>query len=699
MARFIERFFGSIEWLIVAVFLLVLPTIYSTQLLDPVLYSGFLALTILILVLTVLFTIRLFTNKSTWQLTKIDKIIFGAALMYILSNVISSFGVVNTKEAIFHLAKETTYLLLFFYLYQLLRASNKGWDVLIKSIIVMAAIYLAIGYVQLWRSDFSHFKAATGDYGYYFRQAIEHVISTLMNVVLFSSFLFMSLPFSIYGVITYKKVWRIISGLVLVSALFFIFILASKGIWGATVLAFVVIGLLGYYYLFFLRPKQTGKLLPKNLKVALLVAPLLILLSGYLFIMKSDVKLAKMVSDKVSQVVENQTTFQQDNGAPMPTSTQTRIYAWENTIKLFKEHPVFGIGGGQWWIEYPKYGLDKFESDIRNGVMLFQRPHNDFLWILSENGIVGFFFYMIIYIGILVIAFRNFLKQSEWPLRIFAALAFAFLIGFMVDMFVSFPRERVTHNVMLACYFSLVLVLVPETEKKDKQSRSVFKYLIALSFLVIASLNVIAAKQFYSGEKAARAVKYGMKIKNYNLVYRAAHSTDNTIYTLDNFTTPMAYYKGVAQSSLNNVAGAKESFLEAYRINPYHLSVLNNLATCCDLTGDKKTALQYYQKALDISPRYKEALINKAIVHYNLNEFDKSMECILQISVSEKNPEKFENTMLTICKRKAILLATKCDEVKFKKWISEPNNIKATFVKVQMTKGNFDVILLQELAK
>jgi len=698
--RFIERFFGSIEWLLVSLFLLTLPFIYTTQLLDPVLYSRFLALTVFILLLTLAFSIRLFSNKVTFYFTKVDKIIFGSALAYLFINVISSFGVINYKEALFHLTKETSYILLFFYLYQLLRNNSKGKDVLIKSVLIMAAFYLAIGFVQLWRSDFTQFNAATDNYGYYFRQAIGHVLSTLANVLLFASFLFISLPFSIYGVIVYRKFWRIFSALVLVSALFFIFILASKGIWGATALAIFIGALLLYFYLFVLMPKQRGVSLSKSMKMILLLVPITILVSGYFIVQKSDIKLVKMVSDKISQVVDAETTLQQDYGAPMPTSTQTRVYVWENTIKLVKEHPVFGIGGGQWWIEYPKYGLDRFEHDIRNGTMLFQRPHNDFLWILSENGIMGFFFYMIIYLGILVVALYNFLKQNEWPVRIFSALAFAFLIGFMVDMFVSFPRERVTHNSMLAILFALVLLLVPSDEKSQKRIPSKF-YKIALIFfmLILTSLNVWAAKQYFSGEKAARAIKYGIKTKNFNLTYRAARSVQNTLYTLDNFTTPMKYYEGVALTSLKNLEEAKQTFLEAYKINPYHLQVINNLATCYDLTGDKQTALKYYQLALDISPRYKEALINKSIVHYNLNEFDKAMEYILQIPANEKNPDKFEATMLTICKRKAITLVEKCDEQKFKNWISDPNKVKATFVKVQKEKANFDVILLQELAK
>ncbi|HAN00877.1 MAG TPA: hypothetical protein DCQ26_19980 [Marinilabiliales bacterium] len=699
MVRLLERYFGKLEWLFIALFLIALPFIYTTKLLDPVLYSAYLVLTLLILVITILLVFRVFREQIKFRLGLAEKIIFGSAVAYLVVNIIGSFGVINSNEAVFHFTKEATYVILFFYLYQLLHQEPKGKNVIIKSVLLMTTFYLAIGYVQLYNSDFTPFKNATGSYGYYLRQSMVKVLSTLANWNLFSSYLFISLPFAIYGIVFYKKFWRILSILLFLSAIVFIFLLASKGIWGASALSLSILLALAYFYLFFLMPGHAGKTLSNRLKLVFIVSPVIIIVLGLVVVQKADIKIFKVITDKMGQVVNTELACGDDRFLT-PSSTETRVYVWENTIKLFKEKPLFGIGGGQWWVMYPKYGLDRFEHDLRNGTLLFQRPHNDFLWILSENGLAGFFFYMVIFIGLLVIAFRNLLKNKDWSGKVLSALAFAFLIGFMIDMFVSFPRERVTHNVMMILLFVLILNELPKNEASELNiSKPLGKVAFSFLFLLLATANLWAAHQFFKGEKAARAVKYGIKTKNFNLVYRAAHSVRGSLYTLDNFTTPMAYYEGVALSTFKNMEGAKASFTDAYAINPYHLQNLNNLATSYDLTGDKKTALIYYQKALEISPRYKEALINKAIVHYNLNEFDRAMEYILQVPAKEKNPEKFEQTMLTICKRKAIGLAEKCDETKFKEWIGDENKIKATFVKVQGGKSDFDVILFQELGK
>lgn len=700
MVRLFHRYFGTIEWFIIALFLILLPFIYTTKLLDPVLYSAYLVITSLILLLTIFLSIRLFRNQLPIQLGFTEKIIFGSAIGYLLVNLVGSFGVINTNEAIFHFTKELTYILFFFYMYQLIRLEPKGKDIIIKSVLIMTFFYLAIGYIQLYNSDFTPLLQAKHSYAYYLRQSMVKVLSTLANWNLFSSFLLISLPFSIYGMVVYKKFWRFLSLFLVLSALVFIYLLASKGIWGAIGLVLVLLFGLAYYYIFFLMPKHLGKSLSKTLKLIFIVSPVVIVFIGLIVVKKADIKVFKIITDKVGQVVNAGMDSNNEEKFRGPSSTETRVYVWENTIKLFKEKPLLGIGGGQWWIMYPKYGLDRFEHDIRNGTLLFQRPHNDFLWILSENGILGFLFYMIIFLGTIVIAFYNFLKREEWKGKILSALIFVFLIGFMVDMFVSFPRERVSHNVMLVLFFVLALNELPLSEHNTRKIGKPFaKILLILLFIGFATTNVWAAHQFFKGEKAARAVKYGLKVKNFNLVYRAAHSVRGSLYTLDNFSTPMAYYEGSALSTFKNMEAAKASFTDAYKINPYHLQNLNNLATSYDLTGDKQTALKYYQQALDISPRYKEALVNKAIIYYNLKQFDKALENILLVPVKEVNPEKFEDAMLTICKRNAIEMASMCDENKFRKWIQNDKQVRATFIEVQNSKMPFDEILLKELKK
>ncbi len=79
-------------------------------------------------------------------------------------------------------------------------------------------------------------------------------------------------------------------------------------------------------------------------------------------------------------------------------------------------------------------------------------------------------------------------------------------------------------------------------------------------------------------------------------------------------STPLPWYKGVANFSLGNIEGAFDDFKRAYEIHPNHIHVLNNLGTCYAVLGDYKRAAECYQKVLAISPGYKETLINLSAV-------------------------------------------------------------------------------------
>ena len=76
MVRLLERYFGKLEWLFIALFLIALPFIYTTKLLDPVLYSAYLVLTLLILVITILLVFRVFREQIKFRLGLAEKIIF-----------------------------------------------------------------------------------------------------------------------------------------------------------------------------------------------------------------------------------------------------------------------------------------------------------------------------------------------------------------------------------------------------------------------------------------------------------------------------------------------------------------------------------------------------------------------------------------------------------------------------------------------
>jgi Tfp pilus assembly protein PilF len=72
---------------------------------------------------------------------------------------------------------------------------------------------------------------------------------------------------------------------------------------------------------------------------------------------------------------------------------------------------------------------------------------------------------------------------------------------------------------------------------------------------------------------------------------------------------------------LNEIEQACQDFAVAYRDNPNHPHVLNNLGTCAELRGNHDQALNYYRRAAQIAPRFDDAWLNLTAVYYSLGEY------------------------------------------------------------------------------
>jgi O-antigen ligase len=74
-------------------------------------------------------------------------------------------------------------------------------------------------------------------------------------------------------------------------------------------------------------------------------------------------------------------------------SVAWRFSQWKTALDLFYQHPIVGIG---WW-NFPVYNV------------WGSTPHNDYLRIAAESGILGLFFYTILIISLVIWFFRKYL--------------------------------------------------------------------------------------------------------------------------------------------------------------------------------------------------------------------------------------------------------------------------------------------------
>jgi O-antigen ligase len=68
-------------------------------------------------------------------------------------------------------------------------------------------------------------------------------------------------------------------------------------------------------------------------------------------------------------------------------SIDSRLSKWNETIRIFRDHPVFGTGSGT-------YGLMSYRYNLADKSRLSPLTTNTFLQLLMEKGVVGFVAYM-----------------------------------------------------------------------------------------------------------------------------------------------------------------------------------------------------------------------------------------------------------------------------------------------------------------
>jgi hypothetical protein len=164
-----------------------------------------------------------------------------------------------------------------------------------------------------------------------------------------------------------------------------------------------------------------------------------ILWIGIIIIMISLLPLFRN-NDRVEYVLKNITYY--FSGSSEDGQTDDRIIAWQSSVKLIKQNPVFGVGIGdvraELVKEYERVNAKTLSSQRLN-------VHNQFLEIFLENGIIGFVIFLWIFGLMILLAFRE--KNLLYGI-------------FIVMMVIFFMFETVLYRLAGVAFFSLFSFLL-----------------------------------------------------------------------------------------------------------------------------------------------------------------------------------------------------------------------------------------------
>lgn len=585
-------------------FLLLLPIVFSTSIIDPVLIPRQIWLTTFLLV-----TMAVLIWQKKTILFPIKTPLFLAITVFMTLNFISLFtsNVAGESHAVL---SKLSVLFAFFLLTTLLLYNNL---IRLNQLIVAVIVF---GIISLLFSFFDIINKA--QQGQHLLRQIEVIKGTSANKNLLSSILFLCLPFYFIG-LQLGKTARFLSIGATLSTLFVLVTVRTRVVLLA---CFIFFTLLICYKI------KERFAIKKRYFLISGVGFLLLLFGSYKYYLESKIAHLKSSSTDITQQYLYRLSDSQ--------TLQSRILFWENSIQMAKDHPILGVGLGNWQIHFPKYGLNRFEDyATANGESTLQRPHNDFIWILCETGIPGLLAYLIIF-GVVFYQLYSLIKKATEPKekwKFFFILSA--LLGYSVISFFDFPYERIEHQVLAMVLLAIVASAYSKSVAHTTKSYKSWLWLL----LVPIGYSFLVSFYRYKGEQHAVKMYTAKANKNWNESIYEAQKANHYFYPLDNTSMPLTWYEGIGHFNENRIAESQICFEKAYQLSPYNIQVITNLASAYQANGKLEEAIVLYNDALKISKEFDEAKLNLAALYYNKKDFDKAYALINEIKVTSKNPK------------------------------------------------------------
>lgn len=589
---------------------IILPLVYFTSTIDPVVYPRFAFIALLLLVSTLfinpLNVLQVFRHRGLFQ------IFLFVYLAFLTISLISLFYAINPVEGLTDMFKWILFILIVLYTYWIFVFEPASKILLFKTVAVNAIIAFIIGIYQFLNLNFAGQDP----------NLVYEVTGLMAHKNQFSFSLFLLLPFLAGGIFTLKKHWKKLSVITLFSTLLMLMLLQTRAVW------------LG---MFFSGIMMLTVLLIKNRKTPLvnfrnkIFKRTVFLLSATVVILFLAVILGPekgptgKIKSRITSVFD-----------PEYTSNVWRVEMWLATLSLIEDHKLAGVGAGNWKIDiYPYYS--KFLPSI---LRQWRNPHNDYLLVFAEKGIFGLLLFLGIFVLVLMkgfsILFSSSDKNQVWQMALFLFI----LIGFLVILFFSFPTERPNQLVFMALIFSFMFSFDQhEIEKKSLKSIKGLMFSIPVG-IVLLLIFIFGYRSSYSEFYIAKA-HVAKERQNWKELKKFAEEGYFTYAPLEpKFSFPVVMYRGLGSFHADkDYKEALKFFEQAHKQHPNSISVLNNIGTVYGQLGDTERSIEYYKKSLEIFPHYEFGLINLAKGYFLKKDYKMAYKTVLKCDPKSQNAE------------------------------------------------------------
>ena len=600
--------FDSLNTTILAVFFILLPIIFSNQVIETASLPRHILITSVACILLFILAIQfLLSNKTKLSFSKIHLALFAFYCLALLSIIWS----IDPKNTITELTQLTVYFVIAFFASQL--HHNNQIKQIMCAIYIGAAIAAAIGILQAFNFNLLELKITTP------------LASTFNNKNHASVYFDLVIPLALISMLTTKNHHKHIASITYTLAVTYILLARTKG------------SLLGYFiftlfFLFFLyKNKQLKTVLFKKKKIIQYIA-LSFIIPISIYTLSTHV---------------NSHTPKAWNAGITKSSNYIRLSWYKNAYTMFKEDPLMGVGYGAFRKGFAPYASSpNIVTSITEDVAVAQL-HNDPYQNLLELGIIGssliilIFSYIIFKSTSILSNIKSINKNSSEYLLLGSLLA---LISSITHSFVDFPMRLPSSATLFWFITGLTILLLSKTSQGDTTKNWLIKRMggiIAIIFCILLSIHSVDLYQrFFSASKLQYDATVLM-IKNKNNCPNAKEKIDqalnlffeshsirhryaqiysycnlssniklaamNKVLNYDSSHTRARQTRGILNLENKEYKKARIDFEYLIRVLPHRPTAYLGLGDIATLKKDYTIARKYYEKAKNLEPTNQKA--------------------------------------------------------------------------------------------
>jgi O-antigen ligase len=299
-----------------------------------------------------------------------------------------------------------------------------------------------------------------------------------------------------------------------------------------------------------------------------------------------------------------------------------RLLLAERSMQMFVAHPFSGVGGGNW----PIYQMNFDQSGMLTEAadVVYMRPHNDFLWLFSEFGLLA----GLAYVGLFVAGIRQSIfnyKRNRSLQRIAQLLGW---LAISVASLNNFPIERPEFMIALAA----LLALSSEREVAHYKSNGKALVIAVTGFLVLC----IAFTGYYA--VAQNHLFKGLSNSGNESMLSDLTTAKAMGIKMDARALPLEWHIGNYYAQKKQKDRAKVIYESALLINPYHPYIFNALGTYYAEKRQVDETVRYFNLATKNTPKYPDAWLNIALFNYSRGNISLGFEQFLKADHQTENP-------------------------------------------------------------